>query len=125
LSTRFKGLSVVGYRVRRLRKLYKLNQIDTHSIRKGAASYLTSIPGKFKICFIFFHYFSNTFIFFKFSGGPSTASVCLRGGWSMGNVKDRYFKYSENGDQFVGRCIAMLPVLHVDFAISPPFLTSP
>jgi hypothetical protein len=41
----------------------------------------------------------------------------------MGNVKDRYFKYSENGDQFVGRCISMLPVLHVDFAISPPYFS--
>jgi hypothetical protein len=39
----------------------------------------------------------------------------------MGNVKDRYFKYAENGDQFVGRCLALLPLLHIDFASSPPF----
>jgi hypothetical protein len=39
----------------------------------------------------------------------------------MGNVKDRYFKYAENGDQYVGRCLALLPVLHVDLAVSPPF----
>jgi hypothetical protein len=41
----------------------------------------------------------------------------------MGNVKDRYFKYAENGDQFVGRCLSMLPILHVDFAISPPYFS--
>jgi hypothetical protein len=39
----------------------------------------------------------------------------------MGNVKDRYFKYAENGDQYVGRCLALLPLMHVDFATSPPF----
>jgi hypothetical protein len=39
----------------------------------------------------------------------------------MGNVKDRYFKYAENGDQYVGRCLCLLPVLHVDLAVSPPF----
>jgi hypothetical protein len=39
----------------------------------------------------------------------------------MGNVKDRYFKYAENGDQYVGRCLALLPILHSDFACSPPF----
>ena len=41
----------------------------------------------------------------------------------MGNVKDRYFKYAENGDQFVGRCLALLPVLNVNLAISPPYFT--
>jgi hypothetical protein len=39
----------------------------------------------------------------------------------MGNVKDRYFKYADNGDQYVGRCLSLLPILHVDLAISPPF----
>jgi hypothetical protein len=41
----------------------------------------------------------------------------------MGNVKDRYFKYAENGDQFVGRCLALLPLQHVEFATSPPFFS--
>jgi hypothetical protein len=41
----------------------------------------------------------------------------------MGNVKDCYFKYAESGDQYVGRCIALLPVLHVDLAISPPYFS--
>jgi hypothetical protein len=41
----------------------------------------------------------------------------------MGNVKDRYFKYAENGDQFVGRCLALLPLLNIDLAVSPPFFS--
>jgi hypothetical protein len=39
----------------------------------------------------------------------------------MGNVKDRYFKYAENGDQYVGRCLALLPILNVELAISPVY----
>jgi hypothetical protein len=41
----------------------------------------------------------------------------------MGNVKDCYFKYAHNGDQFVGRCLCLLPILNVDLAVSPPFFT--
>jgi hypothetical protein len=41
----------------------------------------------------------------------------------MGNVKDWYFKYADNGDQYIGRCLCLLPNLHVDLAISPPFFT--
>jgi hypothetical protein len=41
----------------------------------------------------------------------------------MGNVKDRYFKYADNGDQYVGRCLSLLPMLSVDLAISPPFFS--
>jgi hypothetical protein len=63
----------------------------------------------------------NYLIFFL--GGPSAVACCLRGGWSMGNVNDRYFKYAESGDQYVGRCISLLPVLHVDLAISPPYFS--
>jgi hypothetical protein len=41
----------------------------------------------------------------------------------MGNVKDSYFKYADNGDQFVGRCLCLLLILDVDLAVSPPFFT--
>jgi hypothetical protein len=41
----------------------------------------------------------------------------------MGNVKDRYFKYANNGDQYVGRCLCLLPILSVDLAISPPYFS--
>lgn len=73
------------------------NHVDCCLI-SGASTYLTSIPG-----------------------GPSVSSICIRGGWSMGNVRDRYFKYMEAGDQFVGRCLALLPLSDVAFASSPPF----
>jgi hypothetical protein len=33
---------------------YDINQIGTHSIRKGSASFLTSLPGKFFFKFFFF-----------------------------------------------------------------------
>jgi hypothetical protein len=77
---------------------FEVRNLGTHSIRKGASSYLTSLPG-----------------------GPPAAASSIRGGWSMGNVKDRYFKYVEAGDQYVGRCIALNPVLDVALASSPPF----
>jgi hypothetical protein len=80
---------------------FEVRNLGTHSIRKGASSYLTSLPG-----------------------GPSAAATSIRGGWSMGNVKDRYFKYFEAGDQFVGRCIALNPVLSESLASSPPFFSA-
>jgi hypothetical protein len=42
----------------------------------------------------------------------------------MGNVKDRYFKYADNGDQYVGRCLSLLPILSVDLAVSPPYFAA-
>jgi hypothetical protein len=77
---------------------FDVDSLGTHSIWKGAASFLTSLPG-----------------------GLPAASSSIRGGWSMGNVKDRYFKYMESGDQFVGQCLSLLPILTVDMAASPPF----
>jgi hypothetical protein len=77
---------------------FEIAKIGSHSIRKGASSYLTSLPG-----------------------GPPAAAIMLRGGWSMGNVKDRYFKYIEAGDQYCGRCLTVNPVLSVHLAASPPF----
>jgi hypothetical protein len=65
---------------------------------KGASTYLTSLPG-----------------------GPPAAAIMLRGGWSMGNVKDRYFKYVDGGDQYCGRCLTTNSVLSVNIASSPPY----
>jgi hypothetical protein len=39
----------------------------------------------------------------------------------MGNIKDWYFCYADNGDQFVSRCLALLPILSADLTISPPY----
>ena len=68
-SKRFsKALSVAlrTTHVEKKLKLYNLRPEDlgTHSIRKGAASYVTSIPG-----------------------GPPIVAVCLRVGWTMGSVQ--------------------------------------
>jgi hypothetical protein len=79
---------------------FNIHDIGTHSIRKGAVSYLASLPG-----------------------GPTAASVCIRAGWSMGKIRDIYMRYVTAGDEFVGRCLSMLPVLRVEFGASPPYFT--
>jgi hypothetical protein len=76
---------------------YEVNDIGTHSIRKGAISLMASLPG-----------------------GPTAASVCIRAGWTMGRVRDIYLRYVAAGDEFCGRCLALLPVLRMEFGSSPP-----
>ena len=71
--------------------------IGLHSIRKGAVTYMSSLPG-----------------------GPSILSVCIHAGWTMGTVKDVYMQYLSSGDQFVGHCLAMLPLLQMEFVSPPP-----
>jgi hypothetical protein len=39
----------------------------------------------------------------------------------MGQVKDIYFHQTQGGDEFVGRCVAMLNMMNGDFAVSPAF----
>ncbi|ETV66997.1 hypothetical protein H257_16688 [Aphanomyces astaci] len=50
--------------------------IGTHSIRKGAATFVSSGS----------------------TGGPSIISVCLRCGWFLGNVMERYFRKLEKNE---------------------------
>ena len=76
---------------------FEVADISTHSIRKGAISYLASLPG-----------------------GPPIAAVCIWVGWTMGNVRDIYMRYISSGDQFVGWCLSMLPLLRTEFGSSPP-----
>ena len=38
----------------------------------------------------------------------------------MGNIRDIYMRYISSGDQFVGWCLSMLPLLHTEFGSSPP-----
>ena len=52
------------------------SDMGTHSIRKGAATY----------CCAGVH------------PGPPVISVCLRAGWTIGRVKERYLKYENAGD---------------------------
>ena len=79
---------------------YQIHDIGTHSIRKGAVSYLASLVG-----------------------GPPAAAVCIRSGHSMGQVKDIYMRYIQAGDEFVGRCLSLAPILSDTFGNSPPFFT--
>ena len=52
---------------------------------------------------------------------PPMASICLRAGWSMGTIKDRYWHYEQAGDQYVGRTVAGISTLSLDFAVSPAY----
>ncbi|KAL7566582.1 hypothetical protein ACA910_000646 [Epithemia clementina (nom. ined.)] len=76
---------------------YQPGDIGTHSICKGATTFVSSLPG-----------------------GPPPTAVCIRGGWMMGNVKDIYMQYALAGDEFVGRCLCLLPLLQAEFDVSPP-----
>ncbi len=69
----------------------------THSVRKGSASYCTSLKD-----------------------GPHTVNVFQRAGWSIGNTQDRYLFHGEGSDQFVGRVVSGLPITDVKFACLPP-----
>jgi hypothetical protein len=75
-----------------------VTDIGLHSIWKGVSTYLASLPG-----------------------GPSPAALCLRGGWSMGQVKDIYFHQTQGGDKFTGRCSTLLNMMNGEFASSPAF----
>ena len=69
-----------------------------HGIRKGAANAVTS----------------------GCISGPSIISVCLRAGWSIGQVLSRYFRFEAAGDCFVGRCVSLLDPNTPTFDALPP-----
>jgi hypothetical protein len=59
---------------------FEVLDIETHSIPKGAMTYLNSQPGS-----------------------PAPASICIRAGWTLGGIKDIYIKYEQSGgDMFCG-----------------------
>ena len=76
-----------------------IDTIGTHSARKGAATYCST---------------GSTV-------SPPMASICLRAGWSMGPVKEKYIHYKKAGDQYVGRVIYGLNVNSPEFGVSPPY----
>ena len=73
--------------------------LGTHSCRKGVATMVASG------CTV----------------SPPIVSLCIRCGWVMGGVKDRYLKYEGAGDQYVGKCACGLDQLTKEFAISPAY----
>ena len=48
-------------------------------------------------------------------------SICLRLGWKMGGVKDKYLKRENEGNQYVGRCASCLNHLEKEFYVMPPY----
>ncbi|KAL7575923.1 hypothetical protein ACA910_000722 [Epithemia clementina (nom. ined.)] len=80
---------------------YQAGDIGTHSIRKGATTFISWLPG-----------------------GPPPTAVRIRGGWAMGHVKDVYMCYATAGDEFVGWCLCLLPLLQMLFGNSPPYFGS-
>jgi hypothetical protein len=59
-----------------------MGDLGTHSCRKGVATMVAA----------------------GCTCSPPIVSICVRAGWSMGGVKDRYLKHEKAGDQYVGRC---------------------
>ena len=53
--------------------------------------------------------------------GPPIVALCLRIGWALGGVKDKYLFRQDAGDLNVGRRAAGLDVETTGFAISPPY----
>ena len=77
---------------------YCCKDIGTHSVRKGAVSYLASLVS-----------------------GPPAAATCICAGLTMGRVQDVYISYVASGNQFVGRSLSLLPILLVKFGAFPYF----
>jgi len=77
--------------------LSDLEDIGTHSFRKGAATYLLNEVD-----------------------GANPVQVYLRCEWSLGKVKDQYVFSTRGGDKLTGRAASGLPSNHVDFTLLPP-----
>jgi virulence-associated protein VapD len=74
------------------------DSIGTHSMRKGSATYCSSGS----------------------TSCPSSTSIHLRAGWSLGGVQNTYLRYESAGDMFVGRTAAGLPSETEQFGVLPP-----
>ena len=73
----------------------------THSLRKGSASYLSSIQN-----------------------GPFMLAIYLRAGWSLGPVVSKYITEAGGNDQLCGRVAAGLNILDISFTALPPHFDS-
>ena len=74
-----------------------IENIGTHSFRKGAATYALQFSGMFQL-----------------------TDLYLRVGWTLGNVQDRYIFQTPGGDQCLGRVLAGLSPYSNNFAMLPP-----
>ena len=76
-----------------------LDMFGTHSIRKGAATHMATGS----------------------TACPPIASICLRANWAMPGVLNRYLKYENAGDQFVGKSVSGRSRKKKEFAASCPY----
>ncbi|ETL32637.1 hypothetical protein L916_14808 [Phytophthora nicotianae] len=85
------------------RRAVKPDEIgSTHSLRKGAATFASSGS----------------------TACPSSTTVNLRAGWSLGGVQNTYLRYEAAGDMHVGRTVTGLPTDSHTFACLPPHFCS-
>ncbi|KAL7550473.1 LOW QUALITY PROTEIN: hypothetical protein ACHAWF_014863 [Thalassiosira exigua] len=107
----FEGTSQYQRYSARMLKLYEKNKnelralgtnyknLGSHSARKGVGSMVAAG------CTV----------------GPPIVSLCLRAGWTLGGVKDKYLFRENAGDMYVGRCASGHNVDEKSFAISPAY----
>lgn len=80
------------------RLFVRLTNFHPHGNRKGAATHVTT----------------NTM------EPPPMPSILLRGEWSLGKVLDIYWRWSQQGDTYLGRLLAGLDPNDVEFGLLPP-----
>ena len=78
---------------------FTAKDLGSHSNRKGVA---TMVASGCTVC-------------------PPIIAICIRAGWAMGGVKDKYLTRADAGDQYVGRCASLLSQVTKEFAVSPPY----
>ena len=81
------------------RLFVRLTNFHPHGSRKGAATHVTT----------------NTM------EPPPMPSILLRGEWSLGKVLDIYWRWSAQGDTYLGRLLCGLDPDDLDFGILPPY----
>jgi hypothetical protein len=74
-----------------------IDDLGTHSHRKGSVSFLLSIID-----------------------GPNPCAVYIRANWSLGNTQDRYIMGGAGEDELIGRLLSFLNLYDKSFASLPP-----
>ena len=75
-----------------------VEDIRFHSIRKGAATYVSSGS----------------------TCAPPQVATNIRAGWTMGAIQDTYLRYESAGDQYVGQVVSGSPLSSAKFGALPP-----
>ena len=50
---------------------------------------------------------------------PSMVEICNRAEWKMGRIRDKYIKFKNIGDQYLGQLVAGLDAHSPSFAYTP------